>query len=227
MEVEVSLNVSKPLVSRTQDFWEVFDVMNLVIQPRRFTVTEYHRMSDLGILPPEERTELLYGQILPMIAKGTAHRTATTRIMRVFQLRLVNRAIIQVQDPIHLSDDSEPEPDIALLALDPLEYASHHATPAEIHLVIEVADSSLNYDLQVKVPAYAAAGIEECWVLDVQKRQLYVFRQPRVFRQANTPGYQQQMILADSLEADSLEVAPLAFEDCVVAVRDLLPPVGA
>ncbi|MEB3338705.1 MAG: Uma2 family endonuclease [Leptolyngbyaceae bacterium] len=187
--------------------------MLAAVRPHHFTVSEYHRMSEFGILAPSERTELLNGQIITMAAKGTAHSSATTLTKTLFERRLSNQATIRVQDPISLSTDSEPEPDITLAVLDPLAYSTHHPTASEVFLVIEIADSSLKYDLEIKAPTYSKAGILEYWVLDVIKRQLHVFRQP------SQEGYQSQMILAETLE-----VTPLEFPDCAIAIRELLPP---
>ncbi|MEO0457059.1 MAG: Uma2 family endonuclease [Cyanobacteria bacterium P01_A01_bin.114] len=185
----------------------------VAIQTRRFTVDEYIRMSELGILAPAERTELVNGDIITMAAKGTAHTSATTLTKTVFELGLQNQAIIRVQDPIHINNYSEPEPDIVIAARDLLAYSTHHPAPDEVLLVIEVADSSLKYDLETKAPLYATAGIHEYWVLDVIERQLHVFRQPADGR------YQEHSILADTLEA-----APLAFPELIIQISLLLPP---
>ncbi|WP_346294367.1 Uma2 family endonuclease [Sphaerothrix gracilis] len=185
----------------------------VAVQPRRFIVSEYHRMSELGILHPTERTELIAGEIISMAAKGTAHASAVLLTQDLFKEGLGRRVFVKSQDPIHLSDTSEPEPDIVIARRDPLAYSTHHPTPAEILLVIEVADSSLNYDLKTKAPLYAQARIADYWVLDVIARQLYVFRQPAAGQ------YQSQTILAESLK-----IAPLAFTDFVIQVAQMLPP---
>ena len=148
-------------------------------QTRRFTVDEYNRMSELGILTATEHTELVNGEIITMIAKGFAHASAVLRTQECFQEALGRRIFVRAQDPIRLSNHSEPEPDIVIAARDPLAYSTHHPSPDEILLVIEVADSSLKYDLKTKAPLYAAAGIKEYWILDVMERQLYTFRQPK------------------------------------------------
>ena len=132
-----------------------------------------------------------------------------------FKERLGRKVFVKSQDPIHLSDDSEPEPDVVITIRDPLAYSTHHPTAMEVLLVIEVADSSLKYDLETKAPAYAKEGISEYWVLDVLDRKLHVFRQ------LSESGYQSQTILAETLD-----IAPLAFPDCTVAIRALLPPMA-
>lgn len=186
----------------------------VAVQTRRFTVSEYHRMSELGILVPTEQTELVNGQIIAMAAKGTAHTSAVLLTQDLLKDRLGRKVFVKSQDPICLSDDSEPEPDLVLAVRDPLAYSTHHPTAAEVLLVIEIADSSLKYDLETKAPMYAKAGISEYWVLDVVERKLHVFRQPGEWE------YQSQTILAETLE-----IAPLAFPDCPIAIRDLLPPI--
>jgi Uma2 family endonuclease len=168
-------------------------------------------MVEVGILAADERVELLEGQIYQMAAKGTAHSAAMTRIDRAFSQRLAGRALLRFQDPVQLNDFSEPEPDVAVVQLDPLDYEDHHPRPTEIFWLIEVADSTLRRDRDLKVPIYARSGIQEYWILDVQKRCLYVFRNP------GTEGYgsEQQLSAQDA-------IAPLAFPDCLVPVQDFL-----
>lgn len=184
--------------------------MNAAIALRRLSVHDYHRMAESGILQPDERIELLEGQIIQMAAKGTAHRAAVTRIQRLFQAQIGDRVLICLQDPVQLDDYSEPEPDIAILVPDPLDYAEHHPTPAEVYLLIEVSDTTLKFDRERKAPAYARAGIQEYWVLDVNDRKLHVYRSP------NQDGYQSETILAEELT-----IAPLAFPECVIAIKEM------
>ncbi|BAZ15780.1 hypothetical protein NIES4071_76520 [Calothrix sp. NIES-4071] len=103
---------------------------------RLWTVKEYHRMALTGILDNSERVELLEGKIIWMSAKGTAHRSAVGITDYLFKEALKNRAWVSVQDPIVLNDNSEPEPDIAVVKIDPLYYADHHPTPEEVYLII-------------------------------------------------------------------------------------------
>lgn len=182
-------------------------------QSRRFTVDEYKRMSELGILAATERTELVNGEIITMIAKGFAHASAMLRTQECFQEALGRRVFVRAQDPIRLNNHSEPEPDIVIAVRDALAYSTHHPNPDEVLLVIEVADSSLKYDLEIKAPLYASAGITEYWILDVIERQLYTFRQPK------DGHYQVQMILAETLA-----VLPVAFDDVTIRIADMLPP---
>ena len=113
---------------------------------KHWTVEEYARMSELGFFQPSERTELIAGQILLMAAKGTPHVTSLHLCGNALEDLLKKTALIRRQDPIHLNNFSEPEPDLVIVQGTVLDYADHHPTPKEIYLVIEVADSTLKYD---------------------------------------------------------------------------------
>lgn len=185
--------------------------MNPTIALRQISAQDYHRMAEAGILLPDERVELLGGQIIRKAAKGTAHSAAVSRIEHLLRDRVGDRVLICLQDPIRLDDYSEPEPDVAVVRPDPQYYEDHHPTPAEVFLLIEVADTSLKFDCETKALAYARSGIAEYWVLDVNDRKLHIYRSP------SANGYQSETILAESLA-----VAPLAFPECVVVVKELL-----
>ncbi|MBC5795200.1 Uma2 family endonuclease [Sphaerospermopsis sp. LEGE 00249] len=182
------------------------------LQLRLWTVDEYHRMAEAGIFEPSERVELLEGKIICIVAKGTVHRSAVGRTNKLLQNRLENQAWIAIQDPVKLNERSEPEPDVAVVKIDPLDYADHHPTPDEIYFIIEVADSSLKLDTEIKAKAYSQAGIKDYWVLDVVKRELIVFRNP-------TPeGYQNQEI-----STEHQKISPLDFPDLEIMVAEMLP----
>lgn len=185
--------------------------MDTAIALRRLSVQDYHRMAESGILQSDERVELLDGQMIQMAAKGTAHSAAVTRIERLLRQRLGDRVLLRFQDPVRLNDYSEPEPDVAVVQPNSLLYEDHHPIPSEVFLLIEVSDSALKFDREVKAPAYARAGIAEYWVLDVNARKLHVYRVP------GAEGYQSEAILSEALT-----VAPLAFPECVIAVREML-----
>lgn len=181
---------------------------------RLWTVKEYHQMAAAGIFHPEERVELIAGQIIRMSAKGTAHTAAVGRIDKLLQNRLGEQAWIRKEDPIQLDDFSEPEPDIAVVRIDPLDYADHHPTTSEVYLIIEVAGSSFKYDCETKGKGYAQSGIADYWVLDVNNRKLHVFREP------NQEGYQSEVILLEDAS-----VSPLQFPTLAIALANILPPV--
>jgi Uma2 family endonuclease len=184
-----------------------------IARSRRFTVAEYQRMAELGIFPIGERLELIDGFVTTMVAKGFAHSCATLQIQELFQDRLGKKVFVRPQEPIQLDNHSEPEPDVAIVGRDPLGYSTHHPTPDEVLLVIEVADSSLKYDLEVKAPLYAKSRIPEYWVVDVADRKLHVFREP------NESGYQLELVLRELMT-----VVPIAFTDWTIGVSELLPP---
>ncbi|NJL67880.1 MAG: Uma2 family endonuclease [Oscillatoriales cyanobacterium RU_3_3] len=181
---------------------------------RKWTVKEYHKLGEMGFFHPGERVELIAGNIVKMSAKGTAHTSALGRTDRLFQDLFDNLAWVRVQDPIALDDSSEPEPDIALVIIDPFDYATHHPTPSEIYLIIEVADSSLAYDREVKAQIYARSGIADYWVLNVCDRQLHVFREP------TADGYQSEVVMGENES-----ISPLQFPAVNIAIQEMLPPV--
>ncbi len=181
---------------------------------RKWTVKEYQKLGKIGFFHPEERVELISGNILKMSAKGTAHTSALGRTDRLFQDLFNNLAWVRVQDPIALDDNSEPEPDIAVVVIDPLDYATHHPTPSEVYLIIEVADSSLAYDREIKAKIYARSGIADYWILNVNERQLHVFREP------TEDGYQSEIVLGESAS-----ISPLQFPAFNIAIQQMLPPI--
>jgi Uma2 family endonuclease len=181
---------------------------------RKWTVKEYHKLGEMGFFHPEERVELLSGNIIKMSAKGTAHTSATRRTASVLRDLLGNQAAIYTQDPIALDDNSEPEPDIAVVRIDPFDYATHHPTPSEVYLIIEVADSSLTFDREIKAKIYARSGIADYWVLNVGDRQLHVFREPAV------DGYQSEVILGETAS-----ISPIEFPAFNIEIQAMLPPV--
>ncbi|MEG4247497.1 Uma2 family endonuclease [Microcoleus sp. Pol10D4] len=180
---------------------------------RKWTVKEYHKLGEMGFFHPEERVELLSGNIIKMSAKGTAHTSATRRTASVLSVLLGNQAAVYTQDPIALDDNSEPEPDIAVVRIDSFDYATHHPTPSEVYLIIEVADSSLTFDREIKAKIYARSGIADYWVLNVGDRQLHVFREP------TENGYQSEVILGETAS-----ISPLEFPAFNIAIQAMLPP---
>jgi Uma2 family endonuclease len=178
-----------------------------------WTVQDYYQMSELGILDPNERTELIAGQIVIMTAKGTPHVIALQLLASNLQDQLGKVALIRTQDPILLDNFSEPEPDLAIVKGTILDYADHHPHPEDIHLIVEVADSTLKKDCEVKDKLYSQAGIPEYWVVDLKNRQLHIFRDP-------TPtGYTSHLLTTESQTA-----SPLAFSNISLSIGSILPP---
>ncbi|MCW6053348.1 Uma2 family endonuclease [Lyngbya sp. CCAP 1446/10] len=145
---------------------------------KRFTTEEYHRLTELGFFAEDERVELINGELVKMAAKGTAHSVCETRLERELFKLLGERATLRGQQPIILPDDSEPEPDRAIVQNRPDDYLSSHPCPADILLLIEIADSSLSYDKQVKLPLYAAAEISDYWIFNLSQTCLECYSEP-------------------------------------------------
>lgn len=171
----------------------------------RFTVDDYHRMAEADIFGPEDRVELIDGEVVEMSPIGSRHAGCVNRLTRLMTAYLGDRAIVAVQNPIQVGDLSEPQPDLVLLRPRPDFYADHHALPPDVLLVIEVAETSLRFDLERKAPLYVTGGIPEVWVVDLAAEVVQVF----------TPGAQ---VRAGRGEA----VSPGAIPDLVLEVAALL-----
>ncbi len=145
---------------------------------RYFTVDQYQRMGAAGVFSEDDRVELVEGEILMMTPIGSRHAAIVKRLARLFNNLLGERAIVSVQDPIVLSDFSEPQPDIALLKARDDFYAEALPTATDVFLIVEVADRSLEYDHDVKLPAYARSGIPEFWLADLSAETIRVHTEP-------------------------------------------------
>lgn len=185
--------------------------MTVQITHRLFTVKEYDQMIAAGVFHEDDRLELLGGNIVQMSPIGIPHAACVNRLNQILTINLISKAIISVQNPIHLDQQSEPEPDIAVLQPRADFYADGHPEPEDIFLLVEVADSSLDYDREIKIPRYAQAGIPEVWLVDVENGSLTIYRQPT----ANGYTFQQIMRGGDSL-------ALRAFPDVMVTAVDIL-----
>jgi Uma2 family endonuclease len=139
--------------------------MALQVSRRLFTVHEYDQMVQAGILHEDDRVELIEGEIIEMAAIGSRHAACVNRLVQLFVMHVAGQAIVHAQNPIRLSERTEPEPDLSLLKPRPDFYAAGHPGPQDVLLVIEVADSSIGFDREIKIPLYARAGIPEVWSL--------------------------------------------------------------
>lgn len=179
---------------------------------RKFTVEEYHRLSKAGILREDDRVELIDGEIVEMGPVGARHAATVKRIRnRLTPIESSGRALLSVQDPIRLGDFGEPQPDLALLRPRGDFYAAEHPGPEDVLLVVEVAETSTDYDRQVKVPLYARWGIPEVWLVDLEQDRIEVYRRP------SAEGYQEvQMVRRGE------RVGPTAFPDLVLRTEEIL-----
>jgi Uma2 family endonuclease len=145
---------------------------------RRFTREEYHRMGEVGILKPTDRVELIRGEIVEMSPIGRRHYAFVNNLNQLLVVRLAGRAIVAVQGPIAFADDTEPEPDLAIIRRRPVPYKEREAFAEDALLLVEVAEISLAYDRSTKLRLYAAAGIPEYWVVNVVAESVEVYRTP-------------------------------------------------
>ena len=178
--------------------------------PHRFTLAQYERMVDAGVFGPEDKLELLDGELIDMAPQKSRHATAVTLVADALRPIFQADHTLRVQLPFCLDDRSEPEPDIAVVPGSPRDYRDAH--PANAVLIVEVADTTLAYDRTRKLAAYARAGIPEYWILDLTGEKLEVFRQPQ------GEGYVERRVL----RAED-RVMPPGGGAGALSVRELLP----
>jgi Uma2 family endonuclease len=144
----------------------------------RLTVEDYYRMGETGILRPDERVELIDGEIIDMPPPGSLHAGTVTHLDHLLQRTAGDRAVLQVQNSVRLDGYSEPQPDLTLLRPRADFYKSAHPQPSDVLLMIEVADTSLRYDRDVKAALYARHAVPELWLIDVRNARLTRYREP-------------------------------------------------
>jgi Uma2 family endonuclease len=152
--------------------------MTFAVARRRFTVDEYHRMGEAGILREDDRVELIDGEVVQMTPIGSRHAGCVKRINHLLTTRLRERAVVAVQDPVLLGRHSEPQPDVMVLRPRPDFYSDSHPSASDVWLLIEVSDTTAQFDRTVKVPLYARAGIVEVWLVDLEADSVEVYRRP-------------------------------------------------
>lgn len=152
--------------------------MALSTARHQFTVADYHRMAEAGILAEDDRVELIEGEIVDMAPIGRRHQARLDRLADLFFGSLGRQAIIRIQGSVRLSERSEPEPDLVVLRRRADFYEHADAGPEDVLLIVEVADSSLTHDRDVKVPLYARAGIPDVWLVDLNGARITVYRAP-------------------------------------------------
>ena len=188
------------------------DSMAVALRRRRFTLDEYHRMGEAGILGEDDRLELIEGEIVEMTPIGHRHAATVARIQHFFSTRLRERAVVWSQNPLLLvARTSEPLPDVMLLAPRLDFYAAALPVPADVRLLVEVADSSLVYDRRTKLPLYARAGVAESWLVDLEADGVELHRDP------GPEGYR-----TVTRPSSGERFSATAFPDVAVTLRDLL-----
>ena len=179
---------------------------------KKWSVEDYHRMIEFGILTREDQVELLEGVIVQLSPQRSPHAATTQCASDYLRERLMGQVIVRVQLPITLPPDSEPEPDIAIVRLDPRKYFDRHPQSNDILFLAEVADSTLREDRTRKAKLYAKANISEYWVLDVNNRQVLGFRK------SNSDCYCEEFTLSEN---DSIEL--VAFPGILLSISQLFP----
>jgi Uma2 family endonuclease len=153
--------------------------MTAQVERQLFTASDYHKMVDVGILKPTDRTELIRGQIIKMSPIRSLHASIVDILNESLVLLLHKKAKVRIQNPIRIGQYSEPEPDIVVVKYRKDSYRTRHPRPEDVLLVIEVADSSLHFDKEVKMPLYAEAGIPEYWVVNIPEKAVEIYRMPK------------------------------------------------
>jgi len=152
---------------------------DLGVKRRSLTVEAYHRMGEVGILAPDERVELIEGEVVEMAPIGSRHSGMVGRLNRLLVQTAGDHALVFVQSPVRLSRTSEPQPDFAVLKPRADDYQSATPLPEDVFLLVEIAETSLKYDRELKAPLYAAHAIPELWIVDVTERVLWIYRHPQ------------------------------------------------
>ena len=168
-------------------------------------------MAETGVLAPDARVELIDGRIIDMSPIGPFHGGVVKRLNRFFQGLSAGRWLVVVQDPVHLDEHSELQPDLMLLKPASDDYTIRHPRPSDVFLLIEVSDTSLSFDQQEKLSAYARAGVAEVWIVNLPQRRIEVYREP------NPIGYGATTTLEPGAHA-----VPLSFPDVRLDVSALL-----
>ena len=185
--------------------------MSVQTKRRLFTVQEYHLMSEVGVFAEDDRLELIEGEIIQMAAIGTRHATCVRRLIGQFRQIPEEIAILDVQNPIQLTERTEPQPDVVLLQPRADYYATAHPIPAEVLLLVEVSDSTVDFDRDVKVPNYARSGIQEVWLWDLEVNCLEVYRDAIANSYTSIQKFERGQ-----------QVSPLAFPEFAVSIDLIL-----
>ena len=190
--------------------------MALALSRRKFTVEDYHAMAQAGILAEDDRVELIRGEIVDMSPIGIRHAVCVKRLTALLTELLGRRAIVSVQDPLEVDQETEVQPDIVLLKFRADYYESQAPTSGDALLVVEVSDTTLAFDRRVRVPLYAQAGISDVWLVNLQQGTIEVYAQPsegaylRVQRarrgqQIPVPGFEDLYVSVDKVLGEQVD----------------------
>jgi Uma2 family endonuclease len=185
--------------------------MPVAVSKRRFTADDYCRMAEVGILSPRDRVELVDGEVVTMSPIGPRHGAAVARATRALVTQARDAAIVRVQSPVRLDFYTQPEPDVVLARPRADFYATAHPGAADVLLIVEVAEWSIDYDLEVKAPLYARNGVPEYWVVDLNENRVLCHSEPAdgAYRKVRTCGRGEPL-------------APLLLPACVIRSDELI-----
>ena len=181
-----------------------------LLRRHRYTLDDYHRMGEAGIFHEDSRVELIEAEIVDMTPIGSRHASVVARLSRTLTLAVGDGALVWTQNPVVLGETSEPQPDIALLGQRHDFYANALPGPTDVLLLIEVADTSIRYDRDIKMPLYARHGIPEVWLIDLESDSLMTYRDPsgNGYRVVVGPG-NLQAVAVPGLEGVTVDLSAL------------------
>jgi Uma2 family endonuclease len=185
--------------------------MSALLEKRYFNVDEYYRMAEAGVLKPDDRVELIEGEIIKMSPIGSPHAACVSRLNDLLQTANRSNAIVAIQNPVRLSEFSEPVPDIALLKRRKDYYAARHPGPADVFLLMEVAQTTVLPDRNIKIPLYARSEVPEVWLVNLPKKLVEVYSREAGGRYRKSAKYRRGEIV-------SSEILP----ELKLAVNDIL-----
>ena len=183
--------------------------MSVQVERRHFSVSEYNRMAETGILSEDDRVELIGGEIVEMSPIGSRHAACVRRLDALLNRELKGAAQVSAQNPVLLDDYSQPQPDVALLRPRSDYYSEEHPTARDVLLVVEVADTSVEYDRQVKAPLYARAGVAEMWLVNLHEDAVEVYTRP----EGGTYRESRQFTRGDSISLTTIPGLAVNVED--------------
>ncbi|MFY9974708.1 MAG: Uma2 family endonuclease [Chromatiaceae bacterium] len=149
-----------------------------LVRRHRYTAEDYYRMGEVGILAPDARVELIDGEVIEMTPIGAPHASIVTDLQNRLVPLAGHQAVVRIQNPIHLGRHDEPKPDLALVTPPASKYRTRHPEPPDILLLIEVAETSLRVDRDLKLGIYARFAVPEVWLVDINGRRITRYRDP-------------------------------------------------
>ncbi|MCD6255854.1 MAG: Uma2 family endonuclease [Deltaproteobacteria bacterium] len=185
--------------------------LGVVAQKYRFSVSDYYKLVEVGILSEDDRVELINGEIIEMTPVGAKHASCINKLAFLFNLKLQGKALVSVQNPLHIDEYNEPQPDIMLLRYKENFYSDRHPIPQDVFLLIEVAESSIDYDRKVKLPLYVKAGISEVWIINLNENCIEIYRDP------SKDEYQTQIKLKGEQR-----FSPISFPKVTLSVTEII-----